>query len=145
MQERCKGCELCTRGNHWRGCSPQSSGVWTVWRSRARRLCWGKTNEAFTFSTNNQIVSLITFLSNRGESVAYIFLCVYVWLQEPPKNRSLIEHPNVVSCPHLGASTKEAQARCGEDIALQIVDMVKGNKLVGAVSFIQCCDGFLNK
>lgn len=90
-------------------------------------------------------MSLITFLSNRGESVAYIFLCVYVWLQEPPKNRSLIEHPNVVSCPHLGASTKEAQARCGEDIALQIVDMVKGNKLVGAVSFIQCCDGFLNK
>ncbi|XP_030285300.1 D-3-phosphoglycerate dehydrogenase [Sparus aurata] len=57
-----------------------------------------------------------------------------VFVEEPPKNRSLIEHPNVVSCPHLGASTKEAQARCGEDIALQIVDMVKGNKLVGAVN-----------
>lgn len=55
-------------------------------------------------------------------------------VQEPPKNRALVEHPNVVSCPHLGASTKEAQARCGEDIALQIVDMVKGRKLIGAVS-----------
>lgn len=55
-------------------------------------------------------------------------------LQEPPKDRSLIEHPGVISCPHLGASTKEAQARCGEDIALQIVDMVKGKKLIGAVS-----------
>lgn len=53
--------------------------------------------------------------------------------QEPPKNRALVEHPNVLSCPHLGASTKEAQARCGEDIALQIVDMVKGSKLIGAV------------
>ncbi|TNN64411.1 D-3-phosphoglycerate dehydrogenase [Liparis tanakae] len=53
---------------------------------------------------------------------------------EPPKNRSLIDHSNVISCPHLGASTKEAQARCGEDIALQIVDMVKGKNLVGAVN-----------
>lgn len=54
--------------------------------------------------------------------------------QEPPQNRSLVNHPNVICCPHLGASTKEAQARCGQDIAQQIVDMVKGNKLVGAVS-----------
>ncbi|XP_035030934.2 D-3-phosphoglycerate dehydrogenase [Hippoglossus stenolepis] len=57
-----------------------------------------------------------------------------VFVEEPPKNRPLVNHPNVISCPHLGASTKEAQARCGEDIALQIVDMVKGKKLVGAVN-----------
>uniref|UniRef100_A0A668AQR2 phosphoglycerate dehydrogenase n=1 Tax=Myripristis murdjan TaxID=586833 RepID=A0A668AQR2_9TELE len=57
-----------------------------------------------------------------------------VFVEEPPKNRSLVDHPNVISCPHLGASTKEAQARCGQDIALQIVDMVKGKSLVGAVS-----------
>lgn len=64
---------------------------------------------------------------------AVLTLGVFVWLQEPPKNRLLVEHPNVISCPHLGASTKEAQARCGEDIALQIVDMVEGKNLVGAV------------
>ncbi|KAK2906100.1 D-3-phosphoglycerate dehydrogenase [Channa argus] len=57
-----------------------------------------------------------------------------VFVEEPPTNRSLVEHPNVISCPHLGASTKEAQARCGEDIAMQIVDMVKGKNLVGAVN-----------
>ncbi|XP_040912420.1 D-3-phosphoglycerate dehydrogenase [Toxotes jaculatrix] len=57
-----------------------------------------------------------------------------VFVEEPPKDRSLVDHPNVISCPHLGASTKEAQARCGEDIALQIVDMVKGKNLVGAVN-----------
>ncbi|XP_061580458.1 D-3-phosphoglycerate dehydrogenase [Cololabis saira] len=57
-----------------------------------------------------------------------------VFVEEPPKNRSLVDHPNVISCPHLGASTKEAQARCGEDIALQMVDMVKGKNLVGAVN-----------
>uniref|UniRef100_A0A673WGL3 phosphoglycerate dehydrogenase n=1 Tax=Salmo trutta TaxID=8032 RepID=A0A673WGL3_SALTR len=57
-----------------------------------------------------------------------------VFVEEPPKNRALVNHPNVISCPHLGASTKEAQARCGQDIALQIVDMVMGKSLVGAVT-----------
>ncbi|XDV29999.1 hypothetical protein PO909_033010 [Leuciscus waleckii] len=57
-----------------------------------------------------------------------------VFVEEPPKNRALVNHPNVISCPHLGASTKEAQARCGKDIALQIVDMVTGKALVGAVN-----------
>ncbi|XP_062861959.1 D-3-phosphoglycerate dehydrogenase [Trichomycterus rosablanca] len=57
-----------------------------------------------------------------------------VFVEEPPTDRALVNHPNVISCPHLGASTKEAQARCGQDIALQIVDMVKGKALVGAVN-----------
>ncbi|XP_030643139.1 D-3-phosphoglycerate dehydrogenase [Chanos chanos] len=57
-----------------------------------------------------------------------------VFVEEPPKDRALVNHPNVISCPHLGASTKEAQARCGQDIAQQIVDMVKGKALVGAVN-----------
>ncbi|XP_076858793.1 D-3-phosphoglycerate dehydrogenase [Brachyhypopomus gauderio] len=57
-----------------------------------------------------------------------------VFMEEPPKEWALIKHPNVISCPHLGASTKEAQARCGQDIALQIVDMVKGKALVGTVN-----------
>uniref|UniRef100_A0A3Q2Q8K0 Phosphoglycerate dehydrogenase n=1 Tax=Fundulus heteroclitus TaxID=8078 RepID=A0A3Q2Q8K0_FUNHE len=61
-----------------------------------------------------------------------------VFVEEPPKNRSLIDHPNVISCPHLGASTKEAQARCGENIALQIVDMVNSKNLVGAVNQSHC-------
>uniref|UniRef100_A0A2K6RLW7 D-3-phosphoglycerate dehydrogenase n=1 Tax=Rhinopithecus roxellana TaxID=61622 RepID=A0A2K6RLW7_RHIRO len=37
-------------------------------------------------------------------------------------------------CPHLGASTKEAQSRCGEEIAVQFVDMVKGKSLMGVVN-----------
>nr|XP_006636588.1 PREDICTED: D-3-phosphoglycerate dehydrogenase [Lepisosteus oculatus] len=57
-----------------------------------------------------------------------------VFVDEPPKDRSLINHPNVISCPHLGASTKEAQARCGQDIAVQIVDMLEGKALTGAVN-----------
>lgn len=54
--------------------------------------------------------------------------------QEPPRDRALVDHENVISCPHLGASTKEAQSRCGEEIALQFVDLVKGKSLAGVVS-----------
>ncbi|XP_069507869.1 D-3-phosphoglycerate dehydrogenase [Ambystoma mexicanum] len=57
-----------------------------------------------------------------------------VFTEEPPRDRALVNHPNVISCPHLGASTREAQNRCGEDIAEQIVDLVKGKALVGAVN-----------
>lgn len=46
----------------------------------------------------------------------------------------MVDHENVISCPHLGASTKEAQSRCGEEIAVQFVDMVKGRALAGVVS-----------
>ncbi|KAF3694879.1 D-3-phosphoglycerate dehydrogenase [Channa argus] len=60
--------------------------------------------------------------------------CGGAGLDEPPTNRSLVEHPNVISCPHLGASTKEAQARCGEDIAMQIVDMVNAQVLANTFS-----------
>ncbi|XP_036397084.1 D-3-phosphoglycerate dehydrogenase-like [Megalops cyprinoides] len=57
-----------------------------------------------------------------------------VFVEEPPTDRALVNHPGVISCPHLGASTREAQSRCGRDIALQIVDMLKGKALVGAVN-----------
>ncbi|XP_044129574.1 D-3-phosphoglycerate dehydrogenase, partial [Bufo gargarizans] len=57
-----------------------------------------------------------------------------VFTEEPPRDRALIDHPLVISLPHLGASTHEAQNRCGEEIALQIVDLVKERALVGAVN-----------
>lgn len=54
--------------------------------------------------------------------------------QEPPKDRDLVNHPNVICCPHLGASTQEAQSRCGKEIAMQIVNMATGKGLAGTVS-----------
>ena len=36
----------------------------------------------------------------------------------------LANHPNVISTPHIGASTLEAQVRCGQDIAEKIVKFV---------------------
>nr|XP_020668838.1 D-3-phosphoglycerate dehydrogenase [Pogona vitticeps] len=57
-----------------------------------------------------------------------------VFTEEPPKDKALINHPNVISCPHLGASTREAQSRCGKEIAVQLVDLTQGKPLVGAVN-----------
>uniref|UniRef100_A0A8C7APJ0 D-3-phosphoglycerate dehydrogenase n=1 Tax=Neovison vison TaxID=452646 RepID=A0A8C7APJ0_NEOVI len=57
-----------------------------------------------------------------------------VFTEEPPRDRALVDHESVISCPHLGASTKEAQSRCGEEIAIQFVDMVKGKSLAGVVT-----------
>ena len=46
----------------------------------------------------------------------------------------LAQHPSVIACPHLGASTVEAQTRVAKEIAEQFVDAVQGKSLFGAVS-----------
>lgn len=45
---------------------------------------------------------------------------VDVFEQEPTKNEDLINHPKVSVTPHIGASTKEAQARIG----LEVIDTI---------------------
>jgi len=45
-----------------------------------------------------------------------------VFLEEPVKDWTLVDHPNVVATAHLGASTKEGQLKCGQEIANQFVD-----------------------
>lgn len=50
-------------------------------------------------------------------------------------SEKVVQHPNVVSCPHLGASTVEAQKRVAKEIAEQILSATKGESLFGAVSY----------
>ncbi|KAH7963155.1 hypothetical protein HPB52_019764 [Rhipicephalus sanguineus] len=52
-----------------------------------------------------------------------------VFVEEPPKNTKLIEHPKVVCTPHLGANTKEAQLRVAQEIAEQFVALSKGQSV----------------
>ena len=54
--------------------------------------------------------------------------------QEPPTNRDLIAHPLVVSTPHLGASTEEAQTRVAEEVAESLLLMNEGTALRGAIN-----------
>jgi len=48
-----------------------------------------------------------------------------VWEKEPTDNFELVNHPNVIALPHLGASAKEGQARAG----LEAVKILKENLL----------------
>lgn len=56
---------------------------------------------------------------NSGK-VAYAGLDVFEG--EPKPNKALLEHPNVSSTPHIGASTKEAQERIGIELAQKVID-----------------------
>ena len=47
-----------------------------------------------------------------------------VWYSDPPENTPLIDAPNVIMLPHLGASTKENLLRIGDIIESIIRDFV---------------------
>ena len=47
-----------------------------------------------------------------------------VWYSDPPENTPLIDAPNVIAIPHLGASTKESLSRIGEIIESIIHDFI---------------------
>lgn len=48
-----------------------------------------------------------------------------VWYSDPPQNSPLINAPNVVLLPHIGASTKENLLRIGEIVEKQISEFSK--------------------
>lgn len=58
-----------------------------------------------------------------------------VFEAEPPDFSSgLLQHPSVVSTPHLGASTEEAQQKVAVQIAEQIIEYFKNGSSSGAVN-----------
>jgi D-3-phosphoglycerate dehydrogenase len=48
-----------------------------------------------------------------------------VFAEEPPTDWKLIELDNVIASPHIGAATKEAQARVGYEVAQKIIDFAR--------------------
>ena len=52
----------------------------------------------------------------------------------PPEAKDLLEHPNVICTPHLGASTTEAQVNVARDIAVQMCDALENKAFVGVVN-----------
>jgi D-3-phosphoglycerate dehydrogenase len=57
-----------------------------------------------------------------------------VYRDEPPTNRELIELPQVIVTPHLGASTKEAQENVAIDVAVEVIKVLKGEPFKNAVN-----------
>lgn len=52
-----------------------------------------------------------------------------VHAQEPPGKQPLLEHPHVVSTPHIAAQTFEAQRRASIDIAHEVLSALRGETL----------------
>jgi D-3-phosphoglycerate dehydrogenase / 2-oxoglutarate reductase len=59
---------------------------------------------------------------------------VDVYEHEPPKGSPLLEAPNTVLTPHLGASTAEAQVAVAIEVAEQILDVLDGRPARYAVN-----------
>ncbi len=57
-----------------------------------------------------------------------------VWPVEPTTDDLLLKYDQVVSTPHLGASTKEAQLRAGTQVAEQVALALKGQFAPNAVN-----------
>ncbi len=57
-----------------------------------------------------------------------------VFETEPPKGSPLLDAPNTVLTPHLGASTAEAQVAVAEEVADQVLDVLAGRAARYAVN-----------
>jgi D-3-phosphoglycerate dehydrogenase len=59
---------------------------------------------------------------------------VDVFADEPPRDSPLLDAPNTVLTPHLGASTAEAQVRVAVEAAQQVLDVLEGRPARYAVN-----------
>lgn len=50
-----------------------------------------------------------------------------VFAKEPPDNNPAVGHPRIITTPHLGASTSEAQAQTGTDVAEGVLAALAGD------------------
>lgn len=51
--------------------------------------------------------------------------CLDVFVNEPEPREDVLKHPKISLTPHTGAATEEAQDRIGEELASQIIDLLK--------------------
>jgi D-3-phosphoglycerate dehydrogenase len=59
-----------------------------------------------------------------------------VYAHEPPHDSPLLDAPNTVLTPHLGASTREAQTKAGVEVAEQVLDALAGREARYAVNSV---------
>ena len=59
-----------------------------------------------------------------------------VYSQEPPSEDlyKVLEHPDIICTPHLGASTEEAQEKVAEQIAAQMADALENKNYKGSLN-----------
>jgi D-3-phosphoglycerate dehydrogenase len=52
-----------------------------------------------------------------------------VFATEPPQDSALVQHPNVVTTPHIAAQTAEAQIRAATDVAQEVANVLLGQEI----------------
>jgi len=59
-----------------------------------------------------------------------------VYSSEPPSDSlyKILEHPNIICTPHLGASTEEAQEKVAQQIASQMADALENKNFKGSLN-----------
>lgn len=57
-----------------------------------------------------------------------------VYENEPPMDSPLLKHPRVITTPHLGASTKEAQLNVAIDVAKEVSNFLSGIPFKNAIN-----------
>ncbi len=59
-----------------------------------------------------------------------------VYSKEPPEGElaEMVKHPAIISTPHLGASTQEAQSKVAEQVATQIADAIEQKGFQGSLN-----------
>ncbi len=67
-----------------------------------------------------------------------------VYEEEPPEENPLVNHPNVVTTPHLGASTEEAQLNVAIDVAEEVYHYLKNEPFRNAVNLPSLNSEILN-
>src|SRR5213593_4590893 len=131
-----------------------SAASWTIspraqFTRMAPRFIWANSAAALTPETKGMVAAAefaqmkrgaILVNCARGEIVQEAALAdalrsgklsgaaVDVFDTEPPVGSPLLVAPNVVFTPHLGASTREAQARAGSIIAEQVLKVLAGRR-----------------
>jgi D-3-phosphoglycerate dehydrogenase / 2-oxoglutarate reductase len=60
-----------------------------------------------------------------------------VFEQEPVANPELLQNPNIIITPHLGASTVEAQEKVAEEVSAEIIEIFESGSIHNAVNMPQ--------
>ena len=60
-----------------------------------------------------------------------------VFEQEPVANQDLLQNPNIIVTPHLGASTVEAQEKVAEEVSAEIIEIFESQNIQHAVNMPQ--------
>jgi D-3-phosphoglycerate dehydrogenase len=126
--------ELCKRSDYITVHVPKSDD--TMGMIGEEQIGWMKPSVRLINAARGGIIQPEALLKAlNDDKVAGAALDVY--LSEPPENeaeQALIQHPNVLAVPHLGASTAEAQDQVAIDAAQQLVEALRGGEVRNAVN-----------